>query len=156
MNQTAHRYNKKILLAVDASEKSRRAVSYVAQMLGGFAGFNVIFLHVINPPEEDYFASRSEQEKWLQKYRLEIDGRLEEYRQILVGEGFDPQALSLIITLRDRPSLAECILAQQNRLGCSTIVVGRHGISRSEEFLFGSISSKIVKHAQNSTVWVVE
>jgi nucleotide-binding universal stress UspA family protein len=35
-------------------------------------------------------------------------------------------------------------------------VVGRQGLSRSEEFLFGSVSSKIVNHARNCTVWVVE
>ena len=156
MNETTDRYNKKILLAVDSSENSRRAVSYVAQTLAGLKGFCVIFLHVINPPEEDYFFSRSEQEKWIQEYRLNIDGRLEEYRRILVQEGFDPQTIALRTTLRYRPSIAECILAEQDRLECSTIVVGRHGLSRGEEILFGSISSKIISHAKNCTVWVVE
>lgn len=156
MNETTDRYNKKILLAVDSSENSRRAVSYVAQTLAGLKGFCVIFLHVINPPEEDYFFSRSEQEKWIQEYRLNIDGRLEEYRRILVQEGFDPQTIALRTTLRYRPSIAECILAEQDRLDCSTIVIGRHGLSRGEEILFGSISSKIVSHAKNCTVWVVE
>ena len=156
MNETTDRYNKKILLAVDSSENSRRAVSYVAQTLAGLKGFCVIFLHVINPPEEDYFFSRSEQEKWIQEYRLNIDSRLEEYRRILVQEGFDPQTIALRTTLRYRPSIAECILAEQDRLDCSTIVIGRHGLSRGEEILFGSISSKIVSHAKNCTVWVVE
>ena len=156
MNETTDRYNKKILLAVDSSENSRRAVSYVAQTLAGLKGFCVIFLHVINPPEEDYFFSRSEQEKWIQEYRLNIDGRLEEYSRILVQEGFDSQTIALRTTLRYRPSIAECILAEQDRLDCSTIVIGRHGLSRGEEILFGSISSKIVSHAKNCTVWVVE
>jgi hypothetical protein len=34
-------------------------------------------------------------------------------------------------------------------------VVGRQGISRKERFLFGSVSSKIVTHASDCTVWVV-
>jgi nucleotide-binding universal stress UspA family protein len=41
-------------------------------------------------------------------------------------------------------------------MNCSTIVVGRQGISRSEAFLFGSVSSKIVNHVRDCTVWVVE
>jgi len=45
---------------------------------------------------------------------------------------------------------------EQDETQYSTIVVGRQGLSRSEEFLFGSISSKIVNHASNCTVWVVE
>ena len=156
MNETAHRYNKKILLAVDESENSRRAVSYVAQMIGGLEGFCVIFLHVINAPEDDYFPCRAEQEKWIREYQLKMDRLLEEYRKIMVLEGFNPQALSLKTTRCYRPSIAECILDEQKRLDCSTIVVGKHGLSRSEEILFGSISSKIVNHAKNCTVWVVE
>ncbi|MCU0614320.1 MAG: universal stress protein [Desulfobacterales bacterium] len=35
-------------------------------------------------------------------------------------------------------------------------MVGRKGVSRSEAFLFGSVSSKIVNHAENCTVWVVQ
>lgn len=149
-------YNRKVLIAVDESENSRRAVSYVSQTLRGLQGFEVVLLHVINPPEEDYFSSRSEQEGWLQESRLKIDSVLEQCRQILVQENFDPNAVDLKTTLRYRPSIAECILAEQARWGCGTIVVGRHGLSRSEEFLFGSISSKIVSHAKNCTVWVVE
>ncbi|MBU0699035.1 MAG: universal stress protein [Pseudomonadota bacterium] len=156
MNEAIQHYNKKILLAVDSSENSRRAVSYVAQMLKGLDGCCIIFLHVINPPEEDYFSGRSEQEKWIQEYRLKIESQLEEYRRVLVREGFDPKTIALRTTLRYRPSIAECILAEQDRLDCSTIVVGRHGLSRGEEILFGSISSKIVSHARNCTVWVVE
>ena len=109
MNDTDYRYNKKILLAVDTSENSRRAVSYVSQMIGGLEGFNVIFLHVINPPEEDYFPSPSEHDNWLQQYRLKIEALLEKYRQILIQDGFDPKALTIRIVLRYRPSIAECI-----------------------------------------------
>jgi nucleotide-binding universal stress UspA family protein len=156
MNDTDYRYNKKILLAVDASENSRRAVSYVSQMIGGLKGFNVIFMHVINPPEEDFFPSPSEHDNWLQQYRFKIESLLEKYRQILIRDGFDPKALALRIVIRNRPSIAECILEEQNRLGCSTIVVGRQGLSRSEEILFGSVSSKLVSHAKSCTVWIVE
>lgn len=156
MNLSTHRNKKKILIAVNASENSRRAVSYVSKILGGFSGFHVVFLHVIDPPEEDYFSCRAEQEKWMAQHRIEIDRLLEGYRQIFIREGFDPKALSLRKTLRFRPSVAECILEEQARLECGTIVVGRQALSRSEEFLFGSISSKIVSHAKNCTVWVVE
>jgi nucleotide-binding universal stress UspA family protein len=57
--------------------------------------------------------------------------------------------------LRYCPSLAECILAEREEIDYDTIVLGRQGLSRSEEFLFGSISSKIANHAHDCTVWVV-
>ena len=85
-----------------------------------------------------------------------VEAMLEDYRQILIRAGFDADDVSVRSTLRYCPSMAECILAERNETEYHTLVVGRQGISRSEEFLFGSVSSKIVNHAKNCTVWVVE
>jgi nucleotide-binding universal stress UspA family protein len=149
-------FNKKIMIAVDESENARRAVSYVSQLLEGIKGFEILILHVIPQPEEDYFPSSAEKNKWLEEHKLKVDAMLENYRELLIGKGFEPADLSVRSTLRYCPSLAECILAERNQTKCSTIVVGRQGLSRSEEFLFGSVSSKIVNHARDCTVWVVE
>jgi len=150
------RFNKNILIAVDESENARRAVSYVGQMVGGVEGFSVMILHVINEPEEDFFQTEEEKEKWLVQQRSKIDEQLGVYRKMLMEAGFDEGSVSTRSTLRYCPSMAQCILAEREEADFSTIVVGRQGLSRSEEFLFGSISSKIVNHARNCTVWVVE
>ncbi|MFZ0724494.1 MAG: universal stress protein [Desulfobacterales bacterium] len=149
-------FNRNILIAVDESENAQRAVDYVGQLLGGIAGFNVTLLHVIPDPEEDYFPTAEDREHWLQNYRGRIDKLLESCRRKLMAAGFDAAAVRVRSTLRNCPSMARCILEERDQLKYSTIVVGRQGLSRSEEFLFGSISSKIVNHAQNCTVWVVE
>lgn len=156
MTHSEKTFNKNILIAVDDSENARRAVSYVSQLLAGLKGFKILILHVINQPEEDYFSTSAERENWLSTNQLKVDVMLENYRQILISEGFDPDDISVRSTLQYCPSLSECILAEQDKTKYSTIVVGRQGLSRSEEFLFGSISSKIVTHARNCTVWVVE
>jgi nucleotide-binding universal stress UspA family protein len=148
--------NKNILIAVDESDNARRAVAYVGRLLEGAKDFNVLILHVISQPEEDYFPDVAEKEKWLSQYKLKVNVVLKNYRQILIQAGFAPEAVSVRATLRHCPSLAECILAERKDANYSTIVVGRQGLSRSEEFLFGSVSSKIVNHARNCTVWVVE
>ncbi|OEU45237.1 MAG: hypothetical protein BBJ60_11555 [Desulfobacterales bacterium S7086C20] len=149
-------FNKNILVAVDDSDNARRAVSYVAQLLGGFTGFNVTVLHVVPEAEEDYFASDSERDAWFKQYQQKVAAMLEDYRQILLKGGFDASHVSVRSPLRYCPSMAECILSERDELAYDTIVVGRQGLSRKEEFLFGSISSKIVTHARNCTVWVVE
>ena len=149
-------FNKNILIAVDDSDNARRAVSYVAQMLGGLVGFRVAVLHVISEVEDDYFATDEEKEKWLSQYKQKVDVMLENYRGILLDGGFDPKDVSVRSALRYCPSMAQCILAERDETQYDTIVVGRQGVSRSEEFLFGSVSSKIVTHARNCTVWVVE
>ena len=149
-------FNKNILIAVDDSDNARRAVTYVGQLVGGLGGFKVAILHVIPEVDEDYFMSDNEREKWLVQYRQKVEGMLEDYRQILLGAGFAPDDVSVRSPLRYCPSMAECILAERDTTEYHTLVVGRQGISRSEEFLFGSVSSKIVSHAKNCTVWVVQ
>jgi len=74
----------------------------------------------------------------------------------LDADGFTEDAVEKRLSLRYCPSMAECILAERDERQYATIVVGRQGLSRKEEFLFGSISSKIVNHARHCTVWVVE
>lgn len=149
-------FNKNILIAVDESENARRAVSYVGQLLGGLAGFKVTILHVVPKPEEDYFPTSIQKEEWLTQYRQKIDVLLEDSRRLLIQKGFDPEDVTVRSTVRYCPSMAACILSERDETQYSTIVVGRQGLSRGEEFLFGSISSKIVTHARNCTVWVVE
>lgn len=156
MAESEFKVNKNILIAVDESENARRAVSYVGQLLGGLPGFKVSVLHVIPDPEEDYFPEQKEKENWLKRMKKRVDDMLEDYRQILIKSGFSEDAISVRSTLRYCPSMAECILAERDETFYDTIVVGRQGVSRSEEFLFGSISSKIVNHAKNCTVWVVQ
>jgi nucleotide-binding universal stress UspA family protein len=155
MSEKPKTYNKNILIAVDESDNARRAVSYVAQLLGGLEGFKVTVLHVIPDPEEDYFPNPEEKDKWIRRHKQKIDRLLEEYKRLLIDAGFSKDAVSTRSTLRYCPSMAECILAERDETLYDTIVVGRQGLSRKEQFLFGSVSSKIVNHAGNCTVWVV-
>jgi nucleotide-binding universal stress UspA family protein len=152
-NQT---FNKNILIAVDESPNAKRAVIYVAQLLGGLEGFQVYLLHVMSPPEDDFFPSPADKEVYQQNQRQEMDRLLGQYRRILIDHGFDPGAVSIYSPERYCPSIAECILSEREALKPSSIVIGRKGVSRQEEFLFGSVSSTIVKKAKGCTVWVVE
>ncbi len=54
------------------------------------------------------------------------------------------------------PSIAQTILDIQQTGGYGTLVVGRRGITKGEEFLFGSVSTKLVRDARNCAVWVVQ
>lgn len=155
MTEEAKIFNKNILIAVDESENARRAVSYVAQLLGKAGGFKVKVLHVIPRPEEDYFPNEQEKEQWLKKYRDKIERILKEHKDILIRGGFEADSVSTQTELKYCPSMAECILAERDKTQYDTIVVGRQGLSRKEQFLFGSISNKIVNHANNCAVWVV-
>jgi nucleotide-binding universal stress UspA family protein len=148
-------FNKKVLIAVDESENAEQAVRYVGYVLGNIPGFEATILHIIPDPEEDYFATAEDKEKYLTSYSERIFKALDKYRQILLNAGFPDSAVKTQTTLRYCPSMAECILQERKQEAYGTIVVGRQGISRKEAFLFGSVSSKIVNHAKDCAVWVV-
>ncbi len=154
-NDSGQHFNKNVLIAVDASDNARRAVAYVGWMLGGRDGFHVTLVHVIPEPEADYFPDDAERKAWVDRHRRRMTAALEEYRGVLTSAGFPSDAVDIETPRRYCPSMAECILAEREKRTYGTIVVGRQGLSRKEEFLFGSISSKIVNHARDCSVWVV-
>lgn len=144
-----------LVIAVDGSDNSRRAVAYVGDLVGDLPGFTVVLLHVIHAPEADFFEAPEARMQWIRSGRRKVAGWLAEYRQMLIDRGMAPDRVTLHIVERDGPSLARLILTETVSLKVRTIVVGRQGLSRKEEFLFGSVSKQIVSHARNCTVWVV-
>lgn len=148
--------NRNILIAVDESENAQRAVAYVGKLLGGIKGFKATVLHIISEPNQDYFPKESDKDQWYNEYSNNVEKMLDKYRNILINAGFNPEDVSIRSTIRNCPSMAECILAERDNTEYSTLVVGRKGLTHTEEFLFGSVSGKIVRTAKNCTVWVVE
>ncbi len=148
--------DKHLLIAVDESDSSRRAVLYVADFLGGFPGFTVTLLRVIPAPEEDFFDSEAEMTASLKEQIDESNKMLENYRQILIQSGFHEDKVRYRACVGEAKSFSEAILETRCDLTCCTVVVGRHHKSKTEEFLFGSTSSRLVHEAKNCAVWVVE
>jgi nucleotide-binding universal stress UspA family protein len=156
MTESKSNFNMNILIAVDDSENSRRAVNYAARMLARVQGCKVSLLHIIPEPEEDFFPDLRDRNRWVERYQKKMTAVLETYRKKIIDCGIPAEDVQVRLKLKVCPSLAECILKEGEKLDFDTIVIGRQGLSRREEFLFGSISSKIVTHARNCTVWVVE
>jgi nucleotide-binding universal stress UspA family protein len=148
--------DKHLLIAIDQSESSKRAVLYVADILGGVPGFKVTLLSVIPEPEEDFFDTVEEKLAWTGEQRAGANRMLENYRQILIQSGFEAGKVRARSCVGDVASLSQAILDTRCDLTCCTVVVGRHHKSKTEEFLFGSTSSKLIHEAKNCAVWVVE
>jgi nucleotide-binding universal stress UspA family protein len=148
--------SKRILVAVDESENSKNALLYVCDFLGGFPGFRVILLSVISVPEVDFFDSENARKEWIRDKRSCHSEILERYRQILIQSGFpERDVLTELILTKDRP-VSAVILEKQEQYDACTLVVGRRGVSRHEEFLFGSVSNKLIHMATRCAVWVIE
>lgn len=148
--------DKHFLVAVDGSESSKRAVLYVADIIGGFPGFTVTLLSIIPEPEVDFFDNEAELIAWTREKLAAANRLLENYRQILIQAGFPPGKVRIRSCVGEEKSFADAILDTRCDLTCCTVVVGRHHKSKTEEFLFGSTSSRLVHNAKNCAVWVVE
>jgi nucleotide-binding universal stress UspA family protein len=148
--------DKHLLIAVDESDSSRRAVLYVADLLGGFPGFTVSLLSIIPEPEEDFFDTEAELNAWLREKIDTANRMLANYRQVLIQSGFPAEKVRFRTCVGEAKSLADAILEMRCDLTCCTVVVGRHHKSKTEEFLFGSTSSRLIHEAKNCAVWVVE
>ncbi|MGE4299926.1 MAG: universal stress protein [Desulfovibrionaceae bacterium] len=160
---------KKILVAIDGSENSIRAISYVGQVLRSKEDFLIKLLYIERLPDRDLF---SDDVSWKQRcveLRTEMRDFISDARDILESHGIPDQCLSdryvqsCKSPFADRPethcshgtSIAQEILSILKEEGFGTVVVGRRGVSKAEEFLFGSVSSKIIHHAKGCSVWVV-
>lgn len=148
--------NRNILIAVDASENAKRAVLYVKDLLAGLPGFHVTIATIIPRPPEDYFITEEEKNTWIENQNKTAQRILEDCRQIFIQADFREEDVASHLVMKECTSLAECILDEQRSLSCGTVVIGRRGISRKEEFMFGSTSSKILHTAKDCSVWVIE
>jgi nucleotide-binding universal stress UspA family protein len=145
-----------ILIALDESENAKRALLYTADFLGGAPRFRATILTIIPVPSEDYFDSDSDRKKWIDDRKTEAEEMLDRYRKILVQSGFGEDKVATSVEIKHVRSVAECILDAQKRLDCCTVIVGRRGISKKEEFLYGSTSSNVLHSGKNCAVWVIE
>jgi len=148
--------NRNILIAVDESENAARAVAYVRDLLAGLTGYHITLITIIPEPSEDYFISEAERTEWMKDKNASARSILETYRKLLIDAGFRDEEIKEVLVIKECTSIAECILAEQEKLACGTVVIGRRGISKKEEFIFGSTSSKILHTARDCAVWVIE
>ena len=151
------RYNfKNILIAVDPSENAMRAVKYTAIMLKNTPDCSVTLLNIIRNPLRDHFASKDQWEKACEDTVRKGREALEKARDVLIDSGIDSSAISIKVVEAKKSSIASEIMKVQEEGGFGTVAVGRRGVTKEEEFLFGSVSNKVVHYARNCTVWVVE
>jgi len=148
--------DKHFLIAVDESESSKRAVLYVADMVGGFPGFAVTLLSVIAEPESDFFDSEQERAAWVKEKVERANKMLNNFQEIMVQAGFPTDKVRIRSCLGKEKSFSEAILDMRCDLSCCTVVVGRQHKSKAEEFLLGSTSTRLIREAKNCAVWVVE
>jgi nucleotide-binding universal stress UspA family protein len=157
MKEMAERSQNKVLIAIDLSENSLKAVDYVGGMLRCHEKVEITLLTVIKEPSPDIVPDEAERRKTVEKARLETLALMEEAGSRLTALGISEKQIRIEIQVCQKPvSIGDLILRQQEEGGHGTLVVGRRGVGKREEFLFGSVSSRVVRDAKHCAVWVIE
>ena len=146
----------KILVAVDETETSRRALRYLGHISGCTQGLEICLLHVYPPPPPYYAREghtladyRQDQESRARSIFAAATDLLAEYRIPAQQIHTDCRMAT------DAEPISKIILQAQTEGQYGTVIVGKRGVSKAEEFLFGSISNAVVRSSNNFTVWVV-
>ena len=147
---------KKILVALNEGESSDRAVAYVGEIIRDAQGFCIELLAVHRPSQRDLFPDQASWEADAREKERELTAYLEKAKGILLSYGTNLTCISSRIMACTGESIARDILAVQREGEFGTVVVGRRGVPKTEEFLFGSVSRRVVTEAKGCTVWVVE
>ncbi len=148
----------KVLLAVDASENSLRAVEYIA----GFArisGEPITLYHVIRKAGFGFGSAGIQLYEDIEKELLNglekaVRHLFSRYRSCLIEAGIDPERISTKCTVGSHSRAAD-IVREAREGGYGTIALGRRGISKIREFLMGRVTSKVLDGAEGLAVCIV-
>ena len=158
-----------LLIAVDDSEATARAVTYVASIVDGHRDVRLHLLHITPiPPGFLEFGGRENpqveehREAELAQSRL---GYLEDLAQavfaqaqaILDHAGVPAEAVDThFLTTIDREDLIQNLLEAARTNACDTIVVGRQSHSWLRELVQHHLADELVRKGEGFTLWVVE
>ena len=150
--------SRKILLAVDVSENSLRAVvstgDFTASTEAELSLYHVVRSFGIGIVDENSIPDEEMKERFVEEVRNDIPRMFSRYTESLKRSGVARKRISSKHTFPSYSRAAD-ILREAERGGYGTIVLGRKGLSTAPEFLMGGVTNKILSRANGFAVWIV-
>lgn len=163
----------KLLVVVDESKASKRAVSYVAQMVGRRRGYRICLAHPLSEiPASliEYGGGKNRDEE----QKLEADLHRDQKRWVFAAQEKAQPALNGAGAALRKAGLAAgaiearfCYPADGRARGdeildlarkhkCHTVVVGSESLSWLRQLLGGDPVEELLRRGKGFTIWVVE
>jgi nucleotide-binding universal stress UspA family protein len=158
---------KKMLIAIDGSESSFRAVEYAAAQFSGAGDLQITLLHVLPYPpaplwDDGHIPTKEEKEerekaieRWLAGQRVKSEPMFDKAISILSRHGIPASRIGKKM-ISDSIDIAGSIIEETADGGYQTLVLGRRGLSPVKKFLMGSVTSKVISHGAGMAVCIVE
>lgn len=167
--------NNRLLVVVDESPSSKRAVEYVASVLASRRGFQLCLAHFLSPlppellefggaedPDKEQQLDRqlkAEQQRWIATARKKAQPALNWACAKLRKAGVPASSLETQFSdpAREQNSVSEEILELARINKCRTIIVGRRSLPWLRRLTAGKdLAEKLVQHGSGFTLWIVE
>ena len=152
---------KKILITVDGSSYSRRAIEYTVKMESVLQDLHFTLLN-IQPKISEFLIedakmdgkARAALKKVINKNQAKSTEILNESKEIMIDLGVDKNKIELV----SQPiamGIAKGILDYGNQALADAIVMGRRGVSRLAEAFIGSVTNSVLEHTGVTPVWAI-
>ena len=160
---------KTILIAVDDSDESARALHYVGALLRDIQDVNVTLFHVLNPmprelmehggsenPETEHHLGeqlRKDQEEWIRTEGVIEYPILVTAMERLGQTGFPLDRVTL--KLGHERDIADSIMDEARAGGYGTVVVTRYGPTGTTRLFSSRITDRLVRDLSGVALWVL-
>jgi nucleotide-binding universal stress UspA family protein len=163
----------RLMVVVDGAPGTKRTVDYVARMIGRQRGFHVYLLHLLppmpaellefggaeDPREEQKMQAelQRDQQAWIASVREQAKPALEEAIKALLYAGLARHEIDLEYSdpMDDQDARA-AVLSQARADRCQTIVLGHDAPFWFRELAGGHLTERLLRHANEVTIWVVQ
>lgn len=145
----------KLLVAINDSDDALRAVRYVGQVASVAHTITIYLLYVYPDPPPDYYTKGGTLDAYKEVMQFQAQGALDVAISNLKNYEVADERIITRIELADGKTISQAILNAMERFQCNTLVVGKRGISKNEEFLFGSISNTLARKTKGFTTWII-
>jgi len=157
----------RILLAIDDSPASIRAVTYAAHLVGRRRGFRFCVVHVLPPfpahllehggSETSASDLKAERQLWLAAAKKASQRGLDEAGAKLRKAGVPTGAIQLLFCEpAEGRDAADDILQMAHECKCDTVIVSRDSVSWFHELFSQELSEEILRRGKGFSVWAIE
>jgi len=152
---------KKILVLVDETVYSKRAVEYLILMDKVISGAKY-FLFNVQPTISEYLIrdahfdkdARIKLDKLREKNKQESEKLLRECKELMVKKGIDESRIETV-SIPKVTDIVKDTLSFAKQINCDAILIGKRGTSKLEELFTHSVSAFLLEHIQTIPLWTV-
>ena len=163
----------RLLVVVDESSATKRALEYVGNLVGGRRGFGIVLLQLLQPmpPELLEFGGaerpkkeeklgaelRRDQQTWIDSARNSAESNLDSAAEHLRRAGVFRRDIetSLSDPMMGRDA-ADTVLEHARTKRCHTVVIGHGAHSWFRELAGGDLAEHLIRQGKGVAMWVVQ